>query len=175
MYEFALSVKALASALRSWFTWKERCQHPRICLTGLFSSLPLLWSQATAQLLPMELTIDINEQANHNVVYQQTKSLAWQTIEAAFAQDATVSAVEVIVSAERNGQILPLFAVTAPRTGWQEQPNIEVWITWIAPSFSTGSLLGFSTTSLEQTSTQLPLLVVEPFDLPAVESFLEGK
>lgn len=113
--------------------------------------------------------IDVNGQTDHSFVYQQTKNLAEQAIEATLAQNASVSEVEVIVSAQRNGQILPLFAVNAPRTGWQEQPNIDVWITWIAPSFSAGSLLGFPTDALEQTSTRSPLLVVEPFDLPAVE------
>ncbi|MEO1208910.1 MAG: hypothetical protein AAFX78_05130 [Cyanobacteria bacterium J06638_20] len=133
------------------------------------SSSLLFWGHATAQALPVELTIDVDGQTDHNFVYQQTKNLAEQAIESTLAQDAAVSEVEVIVSAQRNGQILPLFAINAPRTGWQEQPNIDVWITWIAPSFSAGSLLGFPTDALEQTSTRSPLLVVEPFDLPAVE------
>lgn len=70
-------------------------------------------------------------------------------VEATFRQNPNLSTVQITVSAERNGQPIPLFSLSVSRSDWLHQPQVQQWAQYFGNS---RVLLGFNQTSSTTTT-----------------------
>lgn len=118
---------------RSWWIALFLTILVSLCLNG--------FPDAQAQSERIELTFDIYGEVTYDTIWNEAEDLARQAIHETFDQNANISEVVLVITANRNGRILPLLSLTVPRTAWQNQSNLAQWIVWAAPSFSSETLL----------------------------------
>lgn len=120
----------------------------RLFVVGCFLLFPQLTLAAP---LRLSYTLDSYGAANFQTLVEQAESTAAGAIEQAFLSDPTATEVVVIVSAERNGQEVPLLSTTVSRTQWQQQPSVSAWTTYFErPAIA---LLGFLQPQIDQQPT----------------------
>lgn len=76
----------------------------------------------------MELALSANADAQK--VVRQAEFLVQDTLDQRFSQEPTLSAVEVVMLGNQNGQVLPMFTTTVSREQWQANPQLELWTTY---------------------------------------------
>lgn len=116
-------------------------------------------ARVRAEPFNVDLTLNVYGPITYDSVFQQAESLARQLLFSSFAQDPSVSEVNLVVLADRNGQIIPLMSVNVSRVDWRDQPDVNRWIAWTAPFFSSETLLGLGTDTSEGAADVSPLRV----------------
>lgn len=72
------------------------------------------------------INLPVYDAADRDVV-SQAESLAETTISRQFRQNPTQSIVQVVVTADRHGEVIPIVAVTVSRAQWQANPQVSAW------------------------------------------------
>ncbi len=75
----------------------------------------------------MFLELSVPRQASYNSLVKQAEFLASQAITNYFSNNPGMSAVQVTVLGDRNGNLAPLLTATVSRAQWQKQASISVW------------------------------------------------
>ena len=89
------------------------------------------------------INISLKTGANQsfNNLMQQAESTAINSINQEFNRLSKVTEVGIIVSCDRNGQVVPILSSRVFRTDWQTQPRIESWTKYFTKA---EILLGFN-------------------------------
>ncbi len=69
-------------------------------------------------------------------VLSEAESLAGDTISRQFSQDDTLTTVQVLVMASRNGEILPILETIVSRDQWQERADVRSWSSYFQASYA---------------------------------------
>lgn len=103
------------------------------------------------------INISLKTGANQsfNNLMQQAESTAINSINQEFNRLSKVTEVGIIVSCDRNGQVVPILSSRVSRTNWQAQPSIESWTKYFTKA---EILLGFNLP--QKTKPNLPKLSV---------------
>jgi hypothetical protein len=103
------------------------------------------------------INISLKTGANQsfNNLMQQAESTAINSINQEFNRLSKVTEVGIIVSCDRNGQVVPILSSRVSRTNWQAQPSIESWTKYFTKA---EILLGFNLP--QKTKPNLPRLSV---------------
>ncbi len=103
------------------------------------------------------INISLKTGANQsfNNLMQQAESIAINSINQEFNRLSKVTEVGVIVSCDRNGQVVPILSSKVSRTNWQAQPSIESWTKYFTKA---EILLGFNLP--QKTKPNLPRLSI---------------
>ena len=103
------------------------------------------------------INISLKTGANQsfNNLMQQAESTAINSINQEFNRLSKVTEVGIIVSCDRNGQVVPILSSRVSRTNWQAQPSIESWTKYFTKA---EILLGFNLP--QKTKPNLPKLLV---------------
>ena len=89
------------------------------------------WANTDQMMLELSLSADADAQK----VLRQAESLVSATLDQRFSQDTTLSALEVVILGNQNGQILPMMTTTVSREQWDANPQVELWTAY-SSSFS---------------------------------------
>lgn len=109
--------------------------------TLLIGALALFVPLNISRLVKAETTqIVVDFSINRDVfsereIVLEAELLASQTINQQFSQDPALTAVEVVVMANRNGEVMPLLEATVSRDEWRSQPTISAWTRYYNASF----------------------------------------
>ena len=103
------------------------------------------------------INISLKTGANQsfNNLMQQAESTAINSINQEFNRLSKITEVGIIVSCDRNGQVVSILSSRVSRTDWQAQPSIESWTKYFTKA---EILLGFN--SPQKTTPNLPRLSV---------------
>ncbi|MEO1298506.1 MAG: hypothetical protein AAFW75_22555 [Cyanobacteria bacterium J06636_16] len=111
-------------------------------------------SSARAQTERIEITFGVyDESASYESIQQQAERLTRQAIETTFAQNPSVANISLLVIVDRNGQTVPLFSMNVSRIGWQEDPDLDRWLNWVTPYFSSRALLDLEIAASENSAS----------------------
>jgi hypothetical protein len=89
----------------------------------LGSALP-----AAARSMRLSLEFPIYAQSSFQPTWTQMESSVAQRLEQSFAQAADLDAINLLVTVNRNGNILPYFSINVSRQQWQSRPDVKAWI-----------------------------------------------
>lgn len=119
------------------FQWKST---PCILLLSMTVSLIPILTPVQAETKQVRLTLDSNNGQSFELLIDQAESIAKSALEQEFGSKDT-TAVSIIVSGDRNGQIAPILSLNVSRSQWQSTPKIRNWTRYLngAPEI----LLGF--------------------------------
>ncbi|PSB33483.1 hypothetical protein [Chlorogloea sp. CCALA 695] len=89
------------------------------------------------------INISLKTGANQsfNNLMQQAESTAINLINQEFNRLSKITEVGIIVSCDRNGQVVPILSSRVSRANWQAQPSIESWTKYFTKA---EILLGFN-------------------------------
>ncbi|MBD2312077.1 hypothetical protein H6G20_10435 [Desertifilum sp. FACHB-1129] len=66
----------------------------------------------------------------------QAESWVSNEIERQFNQQTDVSTVQVVVTANRNGEVIPVLVTTVSRMQWQQNPQVNAWTQYYRNSYA---------------------------------------
>ena len=103
------------------------------------------------------INISLKTGANQsfNNLMQQAESTAINSINQEFNRLSKITEVGIIVSCDRNGQVVPILSSRVSRTNWQAHPSIESWSKYFTKA---EILLGFNLP--QKIKPNLPRLLV---------------
>jgi hypothetical protein len=100
---------------------------------------------AVAQTTKIDLPVRVQKGESYQGLLARASKLAENTIERRFQGNSQSDRVNLIVTAEKEGEIAPLLSVNVSRQDWRGNPNLQRW----ANVFPFGKdLLGFGTPPL---------------------------
>lgn len=159
MLPYSLSQNFPASMISPQFF----CQGLTKLLATAMSLNLFFLAGANAQTERIELIFNIyDDQATYESIQQQAERLTRETINTKFAQDPSVSSISLLIMADRNGQQVPLFSINVTRMGWQEDPDLDRWLKWVTPYFSSRTLLDLEIAAAENSPS--PDILPTPID-----------
>lgn len=94
---------------------------------------------AETKFLNISLKVEANQK--FDTLMQQAESTAINLIDKEFNRVSKITEVGIIVSGDRNGQVVPILSSRVSRTNWQVQPSIESWTKYFTKA---EILLGFN-------------------------------
>jgi hypothetical protein len=114
-------------------------------------------SIALAEIKENSLILNSNTSKSFESLIQQAEDLAEQSIKEEFTINPEANKISILISAERNGQIVPVLRSKVSRSQWQRDSRIRRWTRYFDNS---GILLGFynpsSVSSPASQSTSTP-------------------
>ena len=106
-----------------------RCSLSAIALSTFLAIAPLAQpTWATTDQMMLELSLSANADAQKTL--RQAEQMVSATLEQRFSQDATLSALEVVILGNRDGQIVPMLTTVVSREQWDTNPQVELWTTY---------------------------------------------
>ena len=108
---------------------------------------------AETKFVNISLKVEANQK--FDTLMQQAESTAINLIDQEFNRVSKITEVGIIVSCDRNGQVVPILSSRVSRTNWQAQPSIESWTKYFTKA---EILLGFNLP--QKTKPNLPRLSV---------------
>lgn len=118
-----------------------QCYQKLFSCLGAIATLFLFQPLAIAETKALNFQLAANSNQTFTNLMQQAQLLAVDSISQEFARQSTVTAVEVTVIGERNGQEVPLLFTKVSRLDWQTQPNVQLWTKYFPKA---AVLLGFN-------------------------------
>lgn len=106
-----------------------------LILIGVEAIAPSAWAETKR--IDIVLTADVRQP--FEALINQAESAASKSIEQEFAQSPSVTAIDVLISAESDGQQVPIWSSKVYRSDWQKNPSIRRWTRFIGSDV----LLGF--------------------------------
>ena len=97
-------------------------------------------SIALAETKENSLILNSNTSKSFESLIQQAEDLAEQSIKEEFTINPEANKISILISAERNGQIVPVLRSKVSRSQWQRDSRIRRWTRYFDNS---GILLGF--------------------------------
>ncbi len=97
-------------------------------------------SIALAEIKENSLILNSNTSKSFESLIQQAEDLAEQSIKEEFTINPEATKISILISAERNGQIVPVLRSKVSRSQWQRDSRIRRWTRYFDNS---GILLGF--------------------------------
>jgi len=97
-------------------------------------------SIALAEIKENSLILNSNTSKSFESLIQQAEDLAEQSIKEEFTINPEANKISILISAERNGQIVPVLRSKVSRSQWQRDSRIRRWTRYFDNS---GILLGF--------------------------------
>jgi len=125
-----------------------------LVICGIAVFLPFNYP-AFAETKFVSITLKIEANQKFDTLMQQAESTAINLIEQEFNRVSKITEVGIIVSCDRNGQVVPILSSRVSRTDWQAQPSIESWTKYFTKA---EILLGFNLP--QKTKPNLPRLSV---------------
>jgi hypothetical protein len=83
---------------------------------------------AEARVERLSLEFPIYAQSNSQAVWQQAESFVAQRLNQLFQQTADLDSIELLVTANRDGDILPFFSISVSREQWRSRPEVKAWM-----------------------------------------------
>jgi hypothetical protein len=117
-------------------------------LTGIIA-VDVVFAQSTRINLP----ITVKQEESYEGLLTRASQLAQETIINRFNQKNNLNKIDLLITAEKSGSIVPLLSVNISRQDWFGNPNIRRW-TNIFPFGK--DLLGFSTSQPVATPNNPP-------------------
>jgi hypothetical protein len=99
---------------------------------------------------PMSYVMDATGDSSFGSLNARAEAMATDLINRAFAANPSLTTVSLSISADRFGNILPLFFVRVSREQWQRQARVQAWAKY--PS-NASILLGFEKLSPAATAS----------------------
>lgn len=109
-----------------------------ILLVSVLVTSALIYSADPAKAETTRVTVDIPIYSNtvsEREVVLEAELLVSNTISQNFSQNPTLTAVEVVVMLNRNGEFIPLSETQVSREEWQSQPIVDAWTRYYNSSF----------------------------------------
>jgi hypothetical protein len=103
-----------------------------LAVSILFFDQPKTWAETE------RVTVDIpiySESVLTSDLTSEAESLVESTINQRF-QNPGITAVQVVVVANRNGEYLPILTTTVSRAQWQEKPTVRAWTSYFNASYA---------------------------------------
>ena len=123
-------------------------------ICGIAVFLPFNYPDfADTKFVNISLKVEANQ--NFDTLMQQAESTAINLIDKEFNRVSKITEVGIIVSCDRNGQVVPILSSRVSRTDWQAQPTIASWTKYFTKA---EILLGFNLP--QKTKPNLPRLSV---------------
>ncbi|MBD2077042.1 hypothetical protein H6F86_24770 [Phormidium sp. FACHB-592] len=109
-----------------------------IALTAAWS-LELLkgsYQPAHAEMQGLVIELPVYGQAVPGSLTAQAELLVSSAIERQFKQNPGLSTIQVVVTGDRNGEIIPILTTTASRAQWQANPQVKAWTKYYSASYA---------------------------------------
>lgn len=109
---------------------------------GLIGSLEVhLTNPVLASTSSNHLVVDAHTAESFDALINEASEQAQRWIESWFHSHPNTTQIELMISGARNGQIVPLLKVSVSQEDWQQQPQVEYWLSHFSSMPVT--LLGF--------------------------------
>lgn len=76
----------------------------------------------------LSLEFPIYAQSSSQTAWPQMESSVAQKLDQMFAQNADLDAIDLLVTVNRNGNILPYFSIRVSRQQWRSRPEVKAWM-----------------------------------------------
>jgi hypothetical protein len=109
-----------------------------IALTAAWS-LGLLkgsYQPAHAEMQGLVIELPVYGQTVPGSLTAQAELLVSSAIERQFKQNPGLSTIQVVVTGDRNGEIIPILTTTASRAQWQANPQVKAWTKYYSASYA---------------------------------------
>jgi hypothetical protein len=100
---------------------------PLVIVCGSFLGLA---PEVQAYTANADLSLSSLPDENYDSIISRAETAARAAVQRSFDQDILVTDVDVIVSAEKNGQIATLLQLKISRTEWKKLPDPQRWVTY---------------------------------------------
>ncbi|UBF28218.1 hypothetical protein K9N68_10230 [Kovacikia minuta CCNUW1] len=150
------------------FLWTGIAQCSRFVSIFMLSitSLILLSLPVLAETKQIRSVITPTKEQTYLQMMRQAESLATRLVDRAFAENATITSVSVVILGERNGQEIPLLSSTVSRDNWKRISRIQPWSKYFGNSSI--ALMGF--TKLPQPKAAPPPVPLSAAPMPETPS-----
>ena len=91
---------------------------------------------AHAEMQGLVIEIPVYGQAVPGSLTAQAELLVSSAIERQFKQNPGLSTIQVVVTGDRNGEIIPILTTTASRAQWQAKPQVKAWTKYYSSSYA---------------------------------------
>lgn len=91
---------------------------------------------AQAEMQGVVIDIPIYGQTIYTDLTAQAELLVGNAINDQFGQNPVLSSVQVVVTGDRHGEIIPILTTTVSRTQWQENPQVNAWTKYYSASYA---------------------------------------
>jgi hypothetical protein len=109
-------------------------------ICGIAVLLPINYP-AFAETKFVNISLKVVANQKFDTLMQQAESTAINLIDQEFNRVSKITEVGIIVSGDRNGQVVPILSSRVTRTNWQAQSSIESWTKYFTKA---EVLLGFN-------------------------------
>lgn len=101
-----------------------------VCILGFDGSN----RPAQAETQGVVIDIPMYGQTLYSDLTAQAESLVSNAINDQFGQNPGLSAIQVVVTSDRHGEIIPILTTTVSRAQWQENPQVNAWTRYYSAS-----------------------------------------
>lgn len=95
-----------------------------------------IYQPAHAEMQGLVIEIPVYGQAVPGSLTAQAELLVSSAIERQFKQNPGLSTIQVVVTGDRNGEIIPILTTTASRAQWQAKPQVKAWTKYYSASYA---------------------------------------
>ncbi|MBW4489381.1 MAG: hypothetical protein KME12_16455 [Trichocoleus desertorum ATA4-8-CV12] len=101
------------------------------CILGFLNGIN---QPAHAEAQGVVIDIPVYGQTLYSDLTTRAESLVSNAINDQFGQNPGLSTIQVVVTGDRHGEIIPILTTTVSRTQWQENPQVNAWTKYYSAS-----------------------------------------
>ncbi len=103
------------------------------CMAALLNGS---YRPAYAETESVVIDMPVYGQIRYGDLIRQAESLAHDAIGAQFSQNPEISTLQVVVTGDHHGEIIPILTATVSRAQWQENSQVSDWSRYYSSSYA---------------------------------------